>query len=329
MNTQPCVSVIVPVYNVAEFLEGCLESILAQTYRDYEVICVNDGSTDASGEIAEQYAEKDKRIRVIHQENKGLSAARNTGLKAARGTFISFLDSDDYIHPQFLEYMLFVIEREKTDIVACTLVHSKEKYQPLPHSFTPSDIIVTRLNETFYNFLNRKDMVSNVCVKLYRRSVIDSLRFIEGIYFEDVPFTIATMHQAHSIALTNMPFYYYYRNMNSIMRSSFNLKKVLSYVVVIREIYQYVQQNRPEALSLVREKILNKRFKMMINQVVRKQKDKKVRRALFDEIQKQVQTLFKEGLISYDGLKFHHKIALYLLLHAKNGRPAYLWMTLI
>lgn len=328
-NKKPTVSVIVPVYNVCEFLSGCLDSILAQTFVDYEIICVNDGSTDNSGHIADSYAAKEKRIRVIHQKNKGLSGARNAGLDVAEGEYISFLDSDDYIHPQFLEKLIEIARREKTDIVSCQLVHTKEKYEPIDVSITDADIHITRVKNPFERFLDKKDIITNVCVKLYRRAAIGELRFIEGVYFEDIPFTTMIMMRVQSMVITNLPFYFYYRNMSSIMRSSFSIQKVKSYITVIRQIDAYICEHKPDMREIVREKILNKRFKMMINQAIRKQRDKKKRLELFNEIQMQIKPLFAEGIISYQGLKFYHKIALYLLLRMKTGKAACMWMAFV
>lgn len=328
MTDKSVVSIIVPVYNVSTFLSGCLESILAQTFTDYEVICIDDGSTDNSGEIADSYAAKDSRIKVVHQENKGLSGARNAGLDLAVGDYISFLDSDDYIHPQFLEKMLYVIQHENADIASCRLVHTKETYMPIQSMFDESLLKVTICHQPFDSFLNSKEIMSNVCVKFYKRDLIGDLRFIDGVYFEDVPFTTMIMDKAQKVAITNMPFYFYYQNPASIMRSSFTIRKVQSYITIIRKIASYIRKNRPDSCKQVRIKILNKRIKMMINQAIRKQKDKKERLKLFDEIQKHVKILFNEGLISYEGLKPRHKIALYLLLHTQTGKAACFWMTI-
>ena len=111
------ISVIIPVYNVEDYLAECIDSVLGQSYTDYEIILVDDGATDSSGRMCDEYARKDSRIRVIHQENGGLSAARNTGLRAAWGKYIYFLDSDDYIAPSALEHLAALAEKEQADVV--------------------------------------------------------------------------------------------------------------------------------------------------------------------------------------------------------------------
>ena len=115
--TKPLISVIVPVYNVEKYLPMCLNSILAQTFKDFEVVCVDDGSTDNGLAILQEYAQKDKRIKVIHQENQGLVGARNSGVRVARGEYLYFVDSDDRIHPQLLEICLDLSQKEKADWV--------------------------------------------------------------------------------------------------------------------------------------------------------------------------------------------------------------------
>ena len=111
------ISVVIPVYNVEKYLQECVNSVLRQTYTDFEVILVDDGSTDSGGRICDDYAQKDPRVRVIHQANGGLSVARNTGLRAAQGKYVYFLDSDDYIEDHTLEALIFLAEKESADIV--------------------------------------------------------------------------------------------------------------------------------------------------------------------------------------------------------------------
>lgn len=320
--SDPKISIIVPVYNVQEYLAGCLESILAQTFQDFEVICVDDGSTDESGSIAEEYAQKESRIHVIHQKNKGLSGARNTGLDKAKGKYVAFCDSDDYYHPEFLERMHEALETSGADVAGCQLMPTKQKYTGHFPSFKDKTVPVQIFNHPIKTFLSTDKIRTGVHIKLYRRSSLSDLKFIEGIYFEDVPFTTVLMMEIKQFALINLPLYYYYKNPNSIMRTSFNLRKVESYVRLIRHIADYTAQHHPDLQTAVRKNILNKRFKMMINQAIRKQKDVTKRHELFDAIQKEVILLFNQGIISYHGLKPRHRLTLFLLLHAKTSRPA-------
>ncbi len=326
--SMPVISVIVPIYNVAEYISGCLDSILAQTFTEFEVICVDDGAQDESGSIAEMYATKDSRVKVIHQENKGLSGARNTGMDAAKGKYIAFCDSDDYYHPDFLKTLYDMIVKENADVSAVELVPTKEKYTGQFPDLTTFKPHIDIFDSPFDTFLTTGKIRTGVPLKLYRRELIKEMRFIEGIYFEDVPFTTFVMEKALKVVVADYPLYYYYTNPNSIMRTSFSVKKVQSYIRLIRYIAAETEKKCPAYILQVRKKILNQRIKMMLNQAVRKQKNINERKVLFDEIQRQVQPLYAEGIISFDGLKPHHKLALYLLI---KGKPhlARLVMTIL
>ena len=326
---MPKVSVIVPVYNVAEYVEGCLNSLIAQTEKDIEIICVDDGSTDSSGQIVEEMARKDKRIKVIHQKNGGLSAARNTGLDKATGEYVSFCDSDDYLHPEFFEKFVKVMNETKADIVCGQLVPTHQKY---PVAFEPLDekkVRLTVIDNPLETFLKKSIIAMSVCMRLYRRTAIQKLRFMEGIYFEDVPFTTILMNQVQRVVVTNYKIYYYYSNPHSIMRTSFNEEKVKSYIRLIRYLNEYMQKENPACREAVRCYVLNQCFKMMVNKSVRKQKNIEKRKALFDLIQSETKKLYRENIISYDGLKLHHRVTLFLLLHMKTSTFARLWRTLV
>ena len=313
------ISVIVPIYNVEAYLVGCLTSIQKQTITDIEVICVDDGSTDSSGRLADEFAAIDNRFHVIHRKNGGLSAARNTGISAAKGEYIFFVDSDDYIHPQALELLLELQKKTKADLVGGILSKTPDIYEK--QSFPKLELgsfQVMIFDQPLQAFMKRRDIATGAPFRLYRREILEKIRFVEGIYFEDVPFTTMVMSQIQTFAQIQAPIYYYYQNPASIMRTSFTVKKVKSYDKVIRTIYEYIQQYRPQDLEMVRRVILNGRFKMMVNQAIRKQKDKVVQKELFIAIQKIVESLYQEGVISYDGLKLKHKICLWLLL---KNRP--------
>ena len=124
--SKPLVSIIVPVYQVVDYVGVCVESLLRQTYKNLEILLVDDGSTDGSGEICDEYANRDNRIRVIHQENQGLSAARNTGLDQALGEYVAFVDSDDAVLPDFIETLYDLADRYQADIVACAYERVKK-----------------------------------------------------------------------------------------------------------------------------------------------------------------------------------------------------------
>lgn len=325
---MPIVSVIVPIYNVQEYLIGCLESISNQTIKDIEIICVNDGSTDESGSLLETFALKDNRIRVVHQKNKGPGSARNVGLDMAKGEYIAFCDSDDYWHPCFLEKLLPLFNQYNADVVGAKLIHTCEK-----HKLQFKDLSLFKpkifVSETpMVDFLRITKIPTGIHMKVYKRAVIDKLRFVPHNHYDDVAFTTLLMLQIRKIIITNYPLYFYYDNPDSIMRTSFTLNKVESYVKLIRHISIEIKQKESQYFNLIRKNLLNKRFKMMVNQAIKKQSNINSRIILFDSIQKHVKELYAEGLISYEGLKPKHRLALYCLLNCKTSNLARIVMTI-
>ncbi len=315
--SMPEISVIVPIYNVGKFLSDCLDSILAQTYQNFEVICINDGSTDNSGDIADKYALKDKRITVFHQENQGVSSARNLGIERAGGKYITFCDSDDYWHCDFLKIMRNLINQYDVDMVCADIVPTKEKYTGKSvdlSDFTPK---LKLIDKPFDYFLETSKIRTGVPFKLYRSDVLKQMRFVEGIYLEDVPFTMFLLYKMKNVLVTNWPLYYYYTNPQSVMRSSFKAERVEGYARLMRHIASETEKICPTYAKIIREQVINKRFKMLLNQSVRKQKNINERKMLFKAIQQCVESLFAEKIISYNGLKPHQRLALFFLLHKK------------
>ena len=182
----PLVSVIVPVYNVAPYLEQCLNSIVNQTYRHLEIILVDDGSTDESGAICDRYAEQDSRIQVVHKENGGQSSARNVALDMMTGEWVLFVDSDDWIELNALELLLDQKD-ERADIVEFGFSYSylEEESNQLLYE----DLICSGRHALKLLALNEKPM-GIMCDKLFRTETLGNLRFIEGRYYEDTPFVI-------------------------------------------------------------------------------------------------------------------------------------------
>ena len=179
------ISIIVPVYNVEEYLEQCLDSIQCQIYRDFEVILVNDGSTDGSKEICEKYCERDIRFRLMNQTNQGQSVARNRGIHESTGDFITFVDSDDVIKEDMLEQLMKQMTSENIDIVECWYTHNEQELK----SKTKENIgIVFRgdAKEALISLCRDNIVRLNPVAKLFRREVIINFPFLEGLIYEDV-----------------------------------------------------------------------------------------------------------------------------------------------
>lgn len=201
------VSVIVPVYNASPFLSRCIDSILGSTYSNLEVICVNDGSKDNSLEILRAYQELDDRIVVLDQPNGGVSAARNKGMDNASGSMIAFIDSDDFIHPQYFELLLIAIN--DADISCCGMIETN--CYVAGGGQTLSEIRAVGLTEA-----DKSRITDHVWGKLFRKDLIERLRFEESIRFgEDKLFTSLAVQIAHKIVVIDNKLYYYFMNMNS------------------------------------------------------------------------------------------------------------------
>ena len=219
------ISVIVPVYNVERYLQRCVDSILNQTFRDIELILIDDGSTDRCGEICDRYSVQDDRIRVIHQINAGLSAARNAGIDVASGEFLSFVDSDDFIHCETLETLHRSIIDNDADIAVCSFLRVSENGEfidPFPVSddllSTPEGIITTQLaiEGLFGNLHSYWGVVWN---KLYKNDLFKNIRFPVGKTFEDVYVMHEILYQCSRIFTVDKKLYYYQNNSASITNS--------------------------------------------------------------------------------------------------------------
>ena len=218
----PTISIIIPVYNVANELRRCLHDILCQTYTDFECILVDDGSTDASGRMCDEYARKYSHFTVIHKENGGLSSARNAAIPLVKGQYLCFLDSDDELHPKALELMLGTLEKTGADLVSAPLEVFSTPYAKFPEVEQIHTEILSR--EDFIDHLlpnNFGKICVTACGKLYRREIFDQLRYPEGKIYEDLHVYLDVLLQCRRIAVLDQPLYYYYTNPTSITRSNY------------------------------------------------------------------------------------------------------------
>ncbi|GHH98659.1 glycosyltransferase [Neobacillus kokaensis] len=220
------ISVIVPVFNVEKYLSKCIDSILNQTYKNLEIILVNDGSKDSCAEICENYAKLDDRIRVIHKENGGLSSARNAGLKIAKGEFIGFVDSDDWVDKDMYEILISKAIHTDADIVEC-----KIRYIFKDHSegHDTLELIecdnITALNYFLSNYRFFKPVVVN---KLYKRKIFNNLNFKEGYIHEDGFFTYQALFSARKILYIGLTKYNYLQGRDgSIMTENFGENRLV------------------------------------------------------------------------------------------------------
>lgn len=208
-------SIIIPVYNAERVLERCLDSIIAQTYDNFECLLINDGSTDNSLFICEQFAEKDSRIKVYTQENKGVSSARNFGLKIAKGNWITFVDSDDYLSPIMYENLIKKSNKNSVDVLICAY---KYVFGNIEKELVRSGVEKYINSHKSINFLKGKSWIGGgPWNKIFRKELLVNLFFDESISFgEDTLFIIAALLRARSIFVTSAAYYYYVQNENSL-----------------------------------------------------------------------------------------------------------------
>ncbi len=226
MGKENLISVIVPVYNTQNYLPKCLESLQKQTYTNFEVILVNDGSTDESGKICDEFAEKDERIKVEHLTNKGVSFARNVGLDLATGEFISFVDSDDTVEKNFLEILHnnFI---DNVDIVICGYNSCNQNGRvETVYKAQQDEVLLTR-DETIETMLYGKIFAGHCWNKMFRKSVLGELRFREDILiYEDLLFVSEYLMKSNSAKLCSAPVYNYFCRSDSALHGKMTKKKL-------------------------------------------------------------------------------------------------------
>lgn len=228
------ISVIVPVYKVESYLHQCLDSILGQTYRDLEILLIDDGSPDRCGEICEEYAKKDSRIRVFHTKNQGLSAARNLGLREAKGEYIGFVDSDDWIEPDMYEILLRRIEETGTNISASGVW---KDYADKSISYSNDDGIYHK-NETIRVLFRISDGMWN---KLYKKICWADICFPENHTYEDVSILHKVFLKADSLSCVPKPLYHYRMREGSIIHS-LTMENIRDYWTASYEKYSYLRE---------------------------------------------------------------------------------------
>ena len=248
---MPAISIIIPVYKVEKYLRRCLDSVLAQTFDDWQAICVNDGSPDNSDKILAEYAARDSRFVIVNKENGGLSDARNAGFPYATGEYIMYLDSDDFIHPQTMEFAYYLARRDDSDIVSFTydrmyrpwlmvrhVLHLdtdnvvpcrlKRKYNPARVRTLVTDDVYKYATERTHNKFNpkRRWLIKHCQVwkNMYRRELIADTPFIKGILFEDFPWWSAVMLKNPKVTIAPLPLYFYVPNFGGIVLSARQLR---------------------------------------------------------------------------------------------------------
>ena len=256
---MPKISVIVPVYKVEPYLHRCVDSILAQTFTDFELILVDDGSPDNCGKICDEYAEKEARVHVIHQENGGLSAARNAGIDWAfansSSEWLSFVDSDDWVNSKFLSELYAAANNTGSRVSSCTFIRATEFRE---YAIEPVALEVLQWDSYYL-----KDPVNGAVAwnKLYEKRLFEKMRYPVGKIHEDEFLTYKVLCQAEKVANILYPLYYYYQNAESIIKRPFSLKR-LDGIEALNEQRAFFKTNNYQALYYSRTREVFRRSQL-------------------------------------------------------------------
>ncbi|MFA1820245.1 glycosyltransferase [Virgibacillus oceani] len=239
---QPDISIIVPVYNSSPYISKCIDSILAQTFRKFELILVNDGSADQSGHICEQYAQQDGRIKIVHKENGGVSSARNAGINIASGEFITFVDADDWIYKDMYSKLYNLCKETNSDISICSIyreINGKvidTKREALIKEMDNTEAMKQLFTGKYFRFA--------VWAKLYKKCCFKNIRYPEDRRLDDLPTTYKIFSNANKVVYTTYAGYIYLLRENSILTSPYNEKK-LDIFLGWDEIIAFMNKNYP------------------------------------------------------------------------------------
>lgn len=288
----PIISIIVPVYKVEKYLKRCIDTIINQTYKNLEIILVDDGSPDNSGNICDEYAKKDGRIKVIHKENGGQSSARNAGLDIAKGEYIGFVDSDDYIDEEMYEKLIKIALDTDADIVECECRAGKSDNFSVFGKNTRTMEIYNNIEslEKFYFGEQINGIANMVWDKLYKRYLFDKIRFLDGYNRgEDANITPKLLYSSKKIVKYNYNYYNYCVESPDSSSLSENIKKYTDPVVLFDDLREFWKKNKQTKYeNLITGHLLNTLFECRYQQKFRKNKDEVL------EVDKKINKLLSE-----------------------------------
>ncbi len=258
MNS-PLISIIVPVYQVEKYLEKCINSIIAQSYKNLEIILVDDGSTDNCPAICDRFQSEDSRIKVIHQQNGGLSHARNVGLEHATGDFIGFVDSDDWIEQNMYEVLMSALQETGADIAVCDRQMESKDSQPFQINICPSRIKCYSTESALRLIISGSNIIRNsVWNKLYKKKVLSNIKFPLKRIYEDIQWTSQIIGNANFLVYVNYRFYHYLQRSESLSHdSSLTIQRLLDKVEMFEQRKKYIQEYHPNLTNLAILKLQN------------------------------------------------------------------------
>lgn len=306
VNNEELISVIVPIYRVEQYLRKCIDSILNQTYNNIEIILVDDGSPDNCGKICDEYAKRDSRIRVIHKENGGLSDARNTGIDACKGNYITFVDSDDYIENDYVETLYYLLKKYNTEIAICDCriikdnKKKKEKNNKISeYCITSKDSISKMLYSDFY-FITAN-------AKIYNKELFKDIKFPKGKVFEDVGTTYKLILKCKNIACSNKKIYNYLIRKGSITTEEFKNKQ-LDLISITEKMCDEILKIYPEMTDATLRRKIYANISTL-NRILLSKKEIKETKEIIKYIRQNGKKVIKDKNVCY-----RDKIAIQLIL---------------
>lgn len=325
LDIEPKISIIVPVYNVEKYLNYCVDSLLCQTFTDFEILLIDDGSKDNPGILCDEIKIKDKRISVYHKPNGGLSDARNFGIEHSKGNFLLFIDSDDVLHPDFCKVLMELQKKYDADIVstkmtlfsdyAKTSEFDKKNYVSTEKVFYNTEILTQYFKPTY----GRRCIHHGLCMKLYKRSLFNDLRFEVGRLHEDLYITHKLLSISSCFVFVDLPYYYYYqKNMNSICKNykPKNFNDEIDAIHLMISSYE----NNPDIYPCLK-KFVAEHYMYLINRYYGYLRGNKEVKTKKDELKAWVERYLK----TENGLSFKYKLKKYLRLILPH---VYAWYTI-
>ncbi len=303
MTRQPLISVIIPVYNLENYIEKCLNSIISQSYNNLEILVVNDGSTDNSGSICDSYSNRDSRIRVFHIENGGAAHARNVALENMTGELVTFIDGDDHVDSMYIEKLYNNMVNKNADISICKWIdiYENSNAEPTPATGSKTFDTIAGLEALMYQVL----FDSAMWVKLYKASLFDNITFPEGNLYEDLAIIYRVFERAKTIAYTDYAGYFYMLRSTGTTLVKFKPKK-MDLIDVIDEMQDYLLSKYPELKSSIYSRKARANFHIYL-QIPRTKEYKEYRK----RIEKNIKTVRRE-VISDSKARRGTKVALLL-----------------
>lgn len=315
----PKISIIIPVFNAEKFIVRCLASIESQTFRDYEIIIVNDGSTDNSLAIIDEYAKNRDYIKVVNQKNKKAAAARNTGLRFASGEYLAFIDADDYVHPDYLRILYKNAIEYNADVSTCGFYRSSNDEFRLIDLVNNKPYIRTNI-EVMYECCDiNKTAIVSPCSKIYKRELFEGISYPEGRTYEDLAVTHQVLYRANKIVTTKLTLYCYYDTEESVVHGKYSYLNFYSENKAQDERLSFYEKlgipdlNRKNMIAVERNRITNYcRGTLYLNS---KSQCKELKEK-FDDTFRELRNRYKISvfdLVLFWGFKYFSKIYVHLL----------------